>query len=326
MFHKQIAENNKAELALKETGEDGKRRFLEALTSDEVSALKQLKLEEPELCAGRKDSFLMKFIWARKLDTRRAAEVLRDHLEWRKEWDLENLDTPALGAYLHSGVSVWTPGLYSREGYSATFIVPRNLDLAQWKKLGSRGMMHSIYYVTDLASDHDIDIARQGTVMVIDFAGASWSTILAAVKGDDNFDISKIIDSSQNHMPSRVRDIILLNSPWWIRMLLSMVKPLLKSSLRRKIHAAKTSELGNYFTQDNILSEWGGARKFDLHQWADTIVSERPSLSEGKYIDATPRSDETISLYTGAQAFPGSRHGTTAISKSLTSVGKLEAQ
>lgn len=316
---------NKSEVRLSPSGSKGARKFVEALTEEELRALKALKQEEPELCEGQSDSFLMKFIWARKLDIRRAAEVLRDHMVWRKEWDMENLDIKAIEAYLKSGVSTWVPGLYSREGYSATFIVPRKLDLATWRKFGSRGMMHAIYYVTDMASDHDIDIARQGTVMVLDFSGASWSDIISAIKGDGQFDLSKIMDSTQNHMPSRVRDIILLNPPWWIRLLLGTIKPLLKAKLRRKIHSAKTSELGDYFTPENIISEWGGRRVFDLDHWAETILHARPTLSEGKYVDPATRSDETIRLYTGTQSI-GTKHGTAPVAKSLSTLGKLEAQ
>ena len=317
--------NDKSSVAMAPTGSAGEKIFLDKLLPEEVRALKQLRTEEPELCADVSDAFLMKFIWARKLDVSRAKEVLRDHMEWRREWDLEHLDLNAIQAYLHSGLSYWAPGLYNRQGYSATFIVPRNLDVTLWKKLGSRGMMHAVYYITDLASDHDVDIARHGTVMVLDFAGASWGNILTAMKGEEDFDLSRLIDSAQNHMPSRVRDVILLNPPWWIRLLLGIVKPLLKSSLRRKIHSCKSSELGSYFTPDHIPSEWGGARKFDIHQWADWALHERPELSEGKYIDASTRSDELVRNYSGSQTL-GTTHGTAAISRSVSAPERLQAQ
>jgi len=317
--------NDKSHVATAPTGSTGEEAFLEKLLPEEVRALKQLRAEEPDLCDASSDAFLMKFIWARKLDLARAKEVLRDHMKWRREWDLEQLDLTAIEAYLHSGISYWVPGLYNRQGYSATFIVARNLDLDLWRKLGSRGMMHAVYYMTDLASDHDIDIARQGTVMVLDFEGASWGDILTAMKGESDFDLSRLIDSAQNHMPSRVRDVILLNPPWWIRLLLGIVKPLLKSCLRRKIHSCKSSELASYFTPEHIPQEWGGARKFDIHEWAEHAIHTRPTLSEGKYIDPSTRSDELIRNYSGSETI-GTKHGTASLTRSLSTPEKLEAQ
>jgi hypothetical protein len=308
------------------SGTAGSKAFLDALTSEELAALKEMKKRVPELCEGRSDSFLMKFLWARKLDISRAIEVLEAHLKWREEWQLNKLDTDAVETYLSSGLSYWIPGLYSRQGYSPTFIVPRKLDLDVWQKHGSKGMLHATYYVTDMAGDHDIDIARQGTMVVIDFAGASWSDLLRAVQGDGNFDLSKLIDSGQNHMPSRVRDVILLNAPWWIRMLLGIVKPLLKSNLRKKIHSGKTSDLVNYFTPENIPVEWGGERKFNPEQFAQDVIQSRPELSEGKYIDASSRSDETVRTYSGAKALGSSKHSPASISKSLSKTSHVEAQ
>lgn len=316
--------NDKTQVALRPTDAEGAKAFLARLTPEELEALRQLKEEFPDLCLGFTDSFLMKFIWARKLDINRAAEVIREHIQWRKEWDLEHVNVDAVEAYLDSGVCYWVPGLYSRQGYSASFMVPRNLDLSMWRKIGSQGMLHAAYYVTDLAGDHDIDIARQGTMLVIDFAGASWSDLMSAVKGEGDFDLSKLIDSGQNHMPSRVRDVILLNPPWWIRVLLNIVKPLLKSNLRKKIHSCRSSELSQYFTPDNILSEWGGQRKFDQKAWAHSVLQLRPDLSEGKYIDPSPRSEEAIRRYTGAQAI-GTANGVASIAKAFSTPGKAEA-
>ena len=316
---------DKTDVRLTPAGSDGAKAFLERLTAEEIAALKELKKRVPELVEGRTDSFLMKFLWARKLDISRAIEVLEAHLKWREEWQLDKLDVDAVEAYLRSGVSYWVPGLYSREGYSATFIVPRKLDLDVWQKHGTQGMLHATYFVTDLAGDHDIDIARQGTVVVFDFSGASWTDLLRAVQGEGNFDLSKLIDSGQNHMPSRVRDVILLNAPWWIRMLLGIVKPLLKSNLRKKIHSCKSSELPNYFTPENIPAEWGGERKFDLNQWTDDILAARPELSEGKYIDASTRSDAAIRAYTGTKALSHSKHS-ASVSKALAKHSHAEAQ
>lgn len=315
--------NDKKHVTSKPTGSAGRKALLASLHPEEVSALKQFKNDYPELATGHRDVFLMKFIWARKLNVSRAAELLEEHLKWREQWTLDDLDTTAVEAFLKAGVSMWIPGLYNKQGYSASFVVPRKLDIELWKKLGTRGMLHAVWYMTDLASDHDIDIAREGTVVVFDFAGASWSDIVFALKGDSDFDLTKLIESSQNHIPSRIRDVILLNAPLWVRALLSMVKPLLKSSLRHKIHSAKTSDLTDYFAPEHIPTEWGGTLEFDLDTLSKKLVSKRPTLGEGDYVDPSPRSKALIQEYSGET---DSKHGSTSIAKELVQPGKVEAQ
>ena len=320
-----MAPNDKTSLRMYPTGPEAQVAFLERLTSDERNALKQLKTEEPELCADWPDSFLMKFIWARKLDVNRAISLLKDHLVWRKEWDLDNLSVEGVRTYLRSGLSYWVPGLYTKQGYSASFIIPRNLNLPKWKEVGSRGLIHATYFMTDLASDHDFEIAREGTVLVQDFSGASWNDLLATVKGDAEFDMAKLIDSAQNHMPSRIRAIILVNPPWYVRVLLAIVKPLLKSEMRKKIHSCKSSELGNYFTPDNLLESFGGTRKFDLDEWTDKVLEARPIMSEGRYLDPAPRSEEVKRKYTGAPEKSTSKATLSSMAKGKANQSKAEA-
>lgn len=315
--------NDKKDVTSKPTGSSGRKAFLANLHSDEISALKQLKSDNPELVSGQRDAFLMKFLWARKLNVSRAAELLEDHLKWREQWTVDDLDGAAVEEFLRAGVSMWIPGLYNKKGYSASFVVPRKLDIDLWKKLGTRGMLHAVWYMTDLASDHDINIGREGTVVVFDFAGASWSNLIGAFKGDSDFDLTKLIESSQNHIPSRIRDVILLNAPWWVRALLGMVKPLLKSSLRHKIHSAKTSDLTEYFAPEHIPEEWGGSREFDLDKWSKEILEKRPTLGQGDYVDPSPRSEALIQEYSGET---DSKHGTSSIAKEMVKPGKAEAQ
>lgn len=314
--------NDKKHVISKPTGAAGRKAFLEALLPDETAALKRFKSDYPELTEGFRDAFLMKFLWGRKLDVSRAAELLEEHKKWREQWTLDDLDTAAVEAFMKAGVNMFVPGLYNKNGYSATFVVPRKLDMEVWKKLGTRGMLHAIWYVTDIASDHDMNIAREGTVVVFDFAGASWSDLLSAVKGDSDFDLTKLIESSQNHIPSRIRDVILLNAPWWIRGILSMVKPILKSSIRHKIHSAKTSDLTDYFTPAHIPVEWGGEREFDSEEFAEKMLKKRPNPGHGDYIDPSPRSKSLIEEYTGDA---DSKHGTSSMAKELGKPGKAEA-
>lgn len=50
------------------------------LTEEELTALDQFKAEHSDLCEGRTDRFLVRFLFARKLDVGRAAELLQNHL------------------------------------------------------------------------------------------------------------------------------------------------------------------------------------------------------------------------------------------------------
>jgi hypothetical protein len=81
---------------------------------------------------------------------------------------------------------------------------------------------------------------------------------------------------------------------------------MLKPKLRKKIHSIRDTELSEWFTPEQLPTIFGG--QFDLnHDWQEPLWAVRSTLSEGTYIDPSPKSEEMIAQMTGmhpAEAAP----------------------
>lgn len=224
--------SDKKKLRLELSGEEGLTAFQARLTGEELEALSRLKESRTEICARWNDAFLMRFLWARKLDVERAIELLENHLSWREEYDIDGeLDVERMGLYLRHPFAPWTPGNYTKQGHSVSYMRARYIDKDMLESLGVAGVMQGNYAAMDAASDHDMDIGRNGLVIVEDFEGASFSDLMAVVRGESAWDMRKMSAALQNNLPFRVGGFILVNAPWYIKLLTSIVKPMLKPKL-----------------------------------------------------------------------------------------------
>jgi hypothetical protein len=290
--------NDKRSIRLEPSGEAGMEAFRAQLTEAETAALAAMKESEPELCAAWNDAFLMRFVWARKLDVARAAELLKNHIQWRAEWGINDLDLESVRAYFQQGGALWSPGNYTKQGYGVSYIIAREFDPKAAARVGIRGLLHASYYTLDLTLDHDIEIARKGSVIVEDLSGASFMDLMRMMKGEADLDMRKMMDSIQNHLPSRMGGIIIVNAPWYVRLLTAIAKPMLKPKLRKKIHTCSVSELHQFFTPEQLPTMFGG--QFNVnHEWLEPTLQARPHLSEGKYLDPSPKSEAFIESITG---------------------------
>lgn len=291
--------NDKRKLRLTPSGEEGMEAFRRALRPEEMEALTAMRNSEPTLCEPWNDAFVMRFLWARKLDVPRAIELFKNHLQWREEFSIdEGVDLEAVKAYFKQGGSLWAPGHYTKQGYSASYILLKHFDPESFNKLGMRGLLHASYFALDLSLDHDMDIARRGTIIIEDLSGASFMDLMRMMKGESSLDFKKMMDSMQNHLPSRMGGIILVNAPWYVRVLTTLAKPMLKPKLRKKIIMCSTSELDQYFSPEQLPTLFGG--QFEVnHDWLDELLEARPHLSEGKYVDPSPKSEAFLETITG---------------------------
>ena len=293
--------NDKRTVRLEATGEEGQEAFRQRLTDEEKEALARMKELDSELCARWNDAFLMRFVWARKMDVERAIELLRNHMDWRREFEIdEGLDFESIRRNFQDGATLWTPGNYSKQGYSVSYIMAKHFNPALLGEMGMKGIMHGSYYALDLLLDHDMDVARKGAIIVEDFNGASFKDILALAKGDGKLDMKKMMESIQNHLPQRMGAILIVDAPWYIRLLMTLTRPMLKPKLRKKIHSISRDELNKWFTPEQLPTIYGG--QFELNNdWQEAVFTHRTTLSEGQFIDPSPKSAEMFAAMTGVQ-------------------------
>lgn len=291
--------------------------FRASLTEEELGSLEKLRSEHPELCGDWNDAFLMRFLWSRKLDVTRSAELLKAHMAWRVEFDIGGtLDMESLARYMRNELNTWTPGNYTRQGYAVSYLRVKHMDKTMLDELGFNKIMQASWMVTDTSLDHDYDISRRGGVVVEDLEGASFWELMSIVRGESSWDLRRLSASMQNSLPYRLGGFIIVNAPWYIKLLVTAMKPFLKPKLRKRIHVCSVSDLHLYFTDEQLPTFYGG--KFEVNtRWVDEVVT-RGGYSHGKYFDPSKRSQALIDEYSG----PGENSAKTVAELAAESKGK----
>jgi len=269
--------------------------FRALLTEKELEGLVAMREKDPELTKPGSDIFLARFLFARKLDVTRALAMLKNHVAWRVKFKIESeFSTETFKPIFQSGMNIWAPNAKDRQGRAVGYLRARNMDPTVLEDL--QRYIHFSYYCTDLLLDTDISFMREGMIVVEDFGGATLSTFGSFMGG--KVDTKEMFESIQENIPARIRAIILLDAPWYVRLLIALVKPFMKKRMREKIISISTSELTTYISPENLLEEYGGTLKFDYMAWSEEVVHKRPCLSEGKYfniagVSVYPTAEET---------------------------------
>jgi len=241
-----------------------------------------MREQDPELTKRWSDRFLARFLFARKLDVNRALTMLKNHVAWREKFNIDtDFNVEKFKGFLMSGMNVWAPTSKDKHGRAVTYLRPRNMDPALLNDLQT--YIHFAYYSTDALLDTDISFMREGMIVIEDFGGATLSTFSGFM--GSKIDMKEMFDSIQENVPARIRHIILLDAPWYVRFLVALVKPFMKKRMREKISSIRSDELPEFVTPDNLLEEYGGTLKFDYMAWTEEMLEKRGCLSEGKYFN-----------------------------------------
>ena len=78
---------------------------------------------------------------------------------------------------------------------------------------------------------------------------------------NSDLELAKVMISVMNkYYPERLRRVFVINQPWTLSLLWSVVEPLLDPDTRKKItFVKKQEELGKSFAEDHLLTEYGGS-------------------------------------------------------------------
>lgn len=100
-----------------------------------------------------------------------------------------------------------------------------------------------------------------GISLICNMEGMDWNS----------FDLSlmkKIIEIFQDCCPLRVKNIILLKSPWWVDMAIRVMMPLMKEKMRERVALVKEEmDLIRWMDLEEVPSTLGGLKHYNHRVW-----------------------------------------------------------
>ena len=246
--------------AMKELGEDPNRR------DKQIAELKQ-RIQEwvpkggernIEFTRAEDDKFLLAFLRARKFDVDKALQLFVNYHQFRQKYAgfLSTLNAPSVEHILRSGV-LSVPDSRFYNGSKAICIYPQKWDYETVPFLDN--FRATMLVLDKLIEDEETQI--HGISVVYNFEGTSFYSILKVAQLE-HAQRAMLIELLQEAFPARFKGVHLINQPWYISIVMSVIKPFMKQKLRDRIHLHGTDyqSLHEHTSPDSLPIDFGGTR------------------------------------------------------------------
>ena len=210
------------EKALEELNERTDTRCLD------VDAVRdRIKLRPDILFTRNDDEFIIRFLRSRKYDKDKAFQLLVNYNQFRRKHFLffKSLNVSCLRPVFDDGLPIVSP-VRDHLGRSLIFLFAGNWNsvLYSFEDI-LRSLLVTMEYLIESERTQLF-----GVVLVIDFTG--WKFV--DTKRLNKQHLVDAIKMFQDCFPARFKAVHFINQPWYVRVMLTLIKPILKEkSLRR---------------------------------------------------------------------------------------------
>ncbi|XP_065830711.1 retinaldehyde-binding protein 1-like [Oscarella lobularis] len=165
----------------------------------------------------RDDAFLVRFLRARKFDVDRAFTQYKSYFEYRKNHPeiFKEMTLEKVAPFLRSGT--FTIGNRTTEGAQIIYMDISKMHVAEFS---------NDYSLRALAFCLDVLIESQETQV------NGFRDVLSMGKND----VKKMIEFVQDCFPARFKGIHILHQPWYVTIILTLMKPFLKKKMKERLH------------------------------------------------------------------------------------------
>lgn len=226
---------NTLEKARAELGEDPESRpeVIQELR-DRVTQWKPLTIEEKSLVLRNvDDKFLLMFLRARKFDISKALQLYVSYHMFRHKHSqlLKDLTFKSVEHVFESGV-IKVLDARATDGSKILCVYPGNWNSSDFPFMEN---FRATFLVLDkLIQDEETQV--HGFSILYDFTGSSFMSMLHVAQSEQ---ITKgvLIELLQDAFPARFKGVHLVHQPWYISIVLSVIKPFMKQKFRDRIHS-----------------------------------------------------------------------------------------
>jgi retinaldehyde-binding protein 1 len=251
------------EKAMEELNEDpaSRVRSIEELRG-RINSWKPSKTEEKSVTLGKTESkFLLMFLRARKFDVDKALQLYVNYHAFRQKHAgmLEGLNLKSVEHVLHSGLIKVLDSRFC-DGSKAICVYPGKWDSTNVPFVDN--FRATLLILDKLVEDEETQV--HGFSVIYDFTDSSIMSMLKVAQSEL---ITKgvLMELLQESFPARFKGVHLLKQPWYISIVLSVIRPFMKQKLRERIlgHGYDFDSLHRYIESGGLPKELGGTAATD---------------------------------------------------------------
>ncbi|XP_068120452.1 alpha-tocopherol transfer protein-like [Hyperolius riggenbachi] len=243
----------------------------------DVQALRDMIWKDyPNLRTRVDDSFLLRFLRARKFDYDRALQLLVNYYSCRKGWPevFTDLRPSAVRPVLDSGFISVLPHT-DREGRRIVCVRP-----GQWnpQNYGFSENVRALYLTLEKLIESE-DTQVNGIVILADYEGVGLSQ--ASHMGP--FVAKRVTGILQDGFPVRIKAVNVINEPRIFKGIFAILRPFLKEKIVKRffLHGSDLSSLHRNVPRGVLPEEYGGtAGKLDAAHWSQILLASESDFAQ----------------------------------------------
>jgi len=227
--------------------------------------------EEKALVFTNTDSkFLLMFLRARKFQLEKALHLyVSYHMFRHKHKELiKDLDYNAVEHVFNSGV-IKVLNMRAEDGSKVLCVYPRNWNASMYPFL--ENFRATFLMLDKLIQDEETQV--NGFSILYDFTGSSVMSMVHVAQSEL---ITKgiLIELLQDAFPARFKGVHLVHQPWYVSIVLGVIKPFMKQKLRDRIrsYGDDYGSLHEHIDPQGLPEEFGGLGE------TDEVVADFSSL------------------------------------------------
>ncbi|XP_071804672.1 clavesin-1-like [Asterias amurensis] len=274
MIRPQVTQDPPPSLNLSpETWQKAQHELNEDLSTVDASIqdVKDLIITRPDIRFLRTDNkFILRFLRAKKFDSSEAFKVMARYFDIRQKKPCFLGNISAENTNIQQALLGGFPGVLSKlDPFGRRILVIFVASWEEWLFSYLHILQALVLSLEFMLEDEETQI--NGFNFIIDWTGVTFKQVSNLSPA-----LMKLtVEVFQDCFPGRLGGLHMLNQPWYVEAALTMCKPFLKDSTRKKIylHGNNLSTLHARIHKEMLPAELGGTNPpYNHYSWAKTLI------------------------------------------------------